>query len=439
MKEARALAFPNCEGQISKNSVRDSPQATPLLPLVLWQSGSLGRWLVRDPSLCRVVTTTACLFRFHRENVVADFITEMIMEARSTAIDKQRSSSTRPLLRYVVGKIVTSVSDNVVNSGHDTSSLPPNLREVCLRGHKLSAGEFGKVVSILQRPRPRLIVQSKHLLQNLSLWLLLHFDGRLVISVSGRILFEESLGDARAEIELKAATFCSSSSKCETLPGGNGDIEVIDVAEDLKRLFSSTYITGSGFTPDPQVRQELYKHTPTYVGSKAGLSSASTSASKIYTRCSAQEIMKWMLNLPIASPKHTQLGFEILLGRRASATGSSSLSVSTLLKRVTGILNKKWGDEPPSDLVYVKPAEDDPIQPVGSDRRDSSSDESSARWSEEEREDGFDQILPYFPILRDLVQKVQVNVSASPVLGMVRVKTSVSERAACVTRPWLKL
>ena len=89
-------------------------------------------------------------------------------------------------LGRVVDKIVSSIWFNVVNAGRMTIQLPEKLTSICGNGHHLESPAFATVVEALRSGKPRLMVRSQHLLYNIVLWVLYHFDGFLQVVVVAR-------------------------------------------------------------------------------------------------------------------------------------------------------------------------------------------------------------------------------------------------------------
>ncbi|KAL8818353.1 MAG: hypothetical protein Q9223_002988 [Gallowayella weberi] len=98
---------------------------------------------------------------------------------------------------------------------------------------------------------------------------------------------------------------------------------------------------------DAQTRQELYDPKP--LTEKARL----PDSSRIWTRCTAQEIIRWMLNLSISSADDFEgYWFYVHMDQKVDSDVSRPVcKIVDILKRMPGILNRQWGNRPPSIVV----------------------------------------------------------------------------------------
>ncbi|KAL8744442.1 MAG: hypothetical protein Q9190_003314 [Brigantiaea leucoxantha] len=411
-QSAHGLAWPNRNGELFRDEVRTKPAIRPLLPLFLQHSGSLGRLLVFDEALCWIVSTTGCLLNYHSELRVADVITTIIAESKP----KSQSSREPPLevgkiqIRSIIKKIVSSVWYNIVNTGTETMGLPDALASICTVGHHLPPELMGRVVIALQPHRSHMVIRSPMLYQNLALWLLLHFHGRLVVTVSGKIVYEEDLGrtsSQRNELELRIASFCQFSTgrteqHSRTCSSQGDHIEVLDNVAGKFESFFRKKVPHPGTLPqtDAQTRQELYNPKPLTEKGRLG------DSPRIWTRCTAQEITRWFLSLSISSADDIEgYWFYVNMGQKAYSNSSKPVwKVVDILKRMPGILNKQWGDSPPSIVVADRVEDASP----GGTEQDTFCPVPPASKSQKERPfPRPESLLPHFPILRDLVSKVK--------------------------------
>lgn len=416
-ERAYGLAWPNVNGEIFRNEVRTKPAIKPLLPLFLQHSGSLGRLLVFDEGLCWIVSTIGCLLNYHGEIWVTTILTTIIAKSQA----KSQSSRAPPFeigriqIMSVVKKIVSSVWYNIVNAGTETMGLPDALANICTVGHQLPPELLGRVIVALQQHKLCTVVRSHLLYQNLTLWILLHFHGRFTVTVSGKIVFQENVGHAsvqQSELELRVATFCRSSDSRHSEPGRaclfpqqHNHIEVLGNIAGNFEEFLDERIPHPGVLPqtDAQTRQELYNLKPSSLTGRPGL----PESSKIWARCTAQEITRWVLNLSVSTETDGLEGyaFGVRMNPKVSSEAKGpSWKFADVLKRMPGILNKKWGNRP-SSLVCAERVENP--------NSDESENETEAipppasRIQNKLQSLGIECLLPHFPILRELANNVR--------------------------------
>src|SRR5437868_15530417 len=92
---------------------------------------------------------------------------------------------------------------------------------------------------------------------------------------------------------------------------------------------------------------------------------------QILIKCTAQSIMRWMLQVPVLPQENfSELGFSAALDYRLS--NEPKLRVCNILKRVPAMINLYWGNSPASQLVFVNiyPNTDLPKDLEESDIRD---------------------------------------------------------------------
>jgi hypothetical protein len=216
LEKANGLAVANSRGHEFLKTVNAGTRQHAVGHIFSQPSGSLGRLMARDPYLCWMISTIACLFEFHGEDYISNMLCAFIMQTHLSQGDEALNESQltwHPLrlqLKPVIDKIVSSVWLNVVNSGVVQSSrtgclaalsLPAKIKDVCPRGHHLEWHKLGMVLSRLRNLEEETIIQSKHIVFNLTIWLLYHFKGQLRVVVSGSIVYNEVLGQDGGTIE----------------------------------------------------------------------------------------------------------------------------------------------------------------------------------------------------------------------------------------------
>lgn len=405
---AKDLIIPNELGEQFHKQVRNAKNHK-FIPFFLQQAGSLGRFMTRDYHLSWMISTTACLFQFHDERFVSDALSMLIMQSQLAKDDKPAKAwhakyhPASVQLRTVLDKISNSVWLNIVNSGHATTPLPPELNNVCRRGHNLDADSFGIVAHTLRTTKDLVIVESPHLLKNLTLWLTYHFHGRLQVTVGGELLYDRQLGISQQIIQLKVKRSCPKDGPCP-----EEEISAFrlhhNVADKFQEFLSGTYPEQGDIPQNPRVRQALYDTHLAYTGHKTLLSTSS----QIRVRCTAQIMMRWLLSLPV-KPLTEKANFTFDVNPNAEAT-SKDLQVKDLLSRIPTMLNRKWGSIRFKGLVFSEPvADSNPDSPERKDMNmfDIQEDIHGPRLNVSEMAfQNADEILPYYPIIKDLLDTV---------------------------------
>ncbi len=117
--------------------------------------------------------------------------------------------------------------------------------------------------------------------------------------------------------------------------------------EKSNRIERGHYPSRCELWPNPQIRQTLYSF-------ESCRPSALTPTCRRWARCTAQEMMRWLLSLPVTIGNHgSQLGFSITLDAHPS-TSEHMFQISDILKRDPEILCKDWGRFR-STAVYSQP------------------------------------------------------------------------------------
>jgi hypothetical protein len=154
---------------------------------------------------------------------------------------------------------------------------------------------------------------------------MVHFHGRLIVTVAADIILNEKLGQEGKEIEWRVQASCTDD--CE--PGQESlEVEVIEYVGGTFNVFL-TFNGEYGLRPEPQIRQELY------LVQLARVKTHLPESSRIWTRCTAQEIMKSVLSLPVRRMVSTTSGFGFSVNPNAKPQErkASCLKVLDIVKR----------------------------------------------------------------------------------------------------------
>ncbi|ERF72447.1 hypothetical protein EPUS_07904 [Endocarpon pusillum Z07020] len=401
MQKAKGLVVPNHNGQALFEDIVQGVDNKPRGPLFLEQSGSLGRLMAEDPYLSWMISTVASLFQFHKDVAfISHALVSFILRAHdarqpshhSEVADFPTYSHAQVRIKAVIDKIVLSIWHNVVNAGCDTIPLPTELLSVCRTGHYLDPDDFSIVAFTLNsRCKSKAILRSDYLLRNITHWLLLHYDGIIVVNVGGRVIYEKNFGNPMRELEIHVKSFCLDRDTCNNIGGESYHI-LQDVAGKFEHFLSGYSPKTSDLPPEPGIRQPLYQIPRSYPKESAMWNIGI----QILVRCTAQSIMRWLLSVELTMQKDfSELGFSAVLDSKK--IDNPNLKISDVLKRVPSIINLNWGNSPPSQLVFTN------IRNPYDTLREGHIKGASM---EDHPKDDLEKILPHFPILQDLLRRV---------------------------------
>lgn len=255
---ALGLAYPNDAGMDIQRQIKQADQKiferVKQIPVRLIASGSVGRLLAKDVDTCYMVSTVAALTKFHKPEFATDALCSMILDRggheRNVSL---RCNVQRSPVKAVISKIVDSIYLNVVNAGHDLGGLPVELKH--LHPHILDDLTFTGIVMGIERSEQDVVIWSDRFLSDLTLWLLLHFHGRIVVSVDKTVLFEKLLGPSFRTARIMVKALCPEDAmSCMML---DAPVEaLVSVGDEL-----CTFLTGKDGTdshPCTYTRQALY-------------------------------------------------------------------------------------------------------------------------------------------------------------------------------------
>lgn len=438
MAKALGLTSPNKAGYKYLDQVRRHGEAKLTAHLSLRQSGSLGRLLVADPRLCWVPSTIACLYQCHSDKeFVADAVCECILQDLNThevivASSFRSNYLERLQLKAVVDRVVSSVWLCVVNSGDQLEPLPSELRSVCSSGHYLDSQQFGKIVRALQSDYPKFIVRSRFLFLNLVVWLQYHFHGILQVTVSSRIVYTKALGNHSQEIELRVEEFCTES--CSIYSSSSTYELLTEIAGDIKCLLrqKTEYPGTRDAIPTSGARQPLYHVQSQNSKETYPYNNMRTKGFEIITRTTAQEIMKWLLNITLVERPDEVRGlseFGFWAKIEPVADGQRSYKVSDILKSTPTMLNMPWGERPPYPMIFSRNM-DDRFGPEPS-QIDLDAYFGSAA-TQKSNSLGIEDVIRYFPILQDMLeQRISPSCKCTECSEFGKVPTSFKNGCLC--------
>lgn len=405
LSKAKGIAYPNEAGLEFCEKVKEAGLQNPVKHVFLQQSGSLGRLMVRDFWLCWIVSTSASLFQFHSaSSFVSDAVCTFIMLGNHPQEEMRHDSDLRykpdrVQVKSVVDKIVSSIWLNVVNAGHTTIHLPEELKKICPRGHLLSSSNLGLAMHALHQGGRRMILRSQHFLANIALWLVLHHDGKLRVVVSSKTVYDKQQGPSDKEIEIRVERFCSLEGPCSEEDAILGYEILEDLGGRHQHFRSGTYDPTSELHPVPGVRQPLYEIPRLYPPD----SRVSKRSIQLLIKATAQRMARWLIQVPLMTQvEFSNFGFQADPDHRS---GQSNLTISDILSKTPNIVNLRWGEAASSTVVYTS-AED--VEGDGNDAQNSVANMSNFDIGLE-KERALEEVLPYFPILQDLLNEVKTS------------------------------
>jgi hypothetical protein len=427
MEKSRGLAFANTKGQEFFDEVIRGLDTIPVAPLFLQQSGSLGRLMAGDPNLSWIVSTAASLFQHHRDDgLVTDKLIAFISQSRDGRQDEVHQVSRVPnnnthkpewlRVRAVLKKIVTSVWYNIVNAGCDTIPLPRELSALCSRGHFLNPLDFGAVISAIHKKCPsKAILRTHHLVKDVMLWLLLHFDGTIVVNVGGQVIYRVDSEDSECELEVQVQVSCPTNC-AGSYEGAN--VERYKVFRNISGAFQE-FLHGEAYDDTSDIphysglRQKLYDIPSSHYQSESPIS---TKGIQILIKQTTQSIVRWLLEQVVDfNGQSSRIGFQFRSTNLA--TPPSTTTVQSLLKRVPALVNFLWGSSSASNsVVYMKTGLSNSThgsnvlkgnQPAHRVR------DAETTLSAEQAVQIMRAILQDFPILEDLVRKLSLDCKCS--------------------------
>ncbi|KAI1095516.1 hypothetical protein F5B19DRAFT_306967 [Rostrohypoxylon terebratum] len=422
LQQAQSLVFPNEKCLPFCQAVLTNSPPKHITLFIVQSLGSLGRLMVNDPHLRWLTSTVAGLFQYHSEQFISDTICTFIFQARRP--DEKEPLSKRQLdfnadrvkMQPVLDKIISSIWFYIVNSGtiksgiDDLLPLPEMLNKVCVKGHHLQSHELGTVLAQLQRCEGELLIESEHLIKNLTSWLIYHFIGHIRVVVGGNILYSQDTGESYDErrIEIRARNTCPSDGRCAT--GADSTTHELNiytlVAGNLHYLFRLGYADSLKMTEtEPRVRSKLYQTSINYPSLTAGRGST-----KNLTRCVAVQIVAWILKLPILKTLELQdIVFEVD-PRQTDLPPGKTTRLANLFSRLPSILNLGWPEYPISTFIYATPVIDDQGDgaSINSEKHLNNSPQLSLIGGAAALDEPMlKTILEHYPILRDALREVK--------------------------------
>jgi hypothetical protein len=295
----------------------------------------------------------------------------------------------------IVKKVVESTWLHIANVGllgndNECPRLPAEFDWACIDGHNLDEYQLAALLPRIARSSKEIIIQSKHLLTNLVLWLSWHHAGRLRVIVSGKVIYDRLLGSEQGTVECRVEVFCEEdrkycSSDGEDISGRDRFRVFENIAGSLRTLFRGHYSGSETQLAGGLARQNLYEWPYRYPKGEKSIQNL--------TWATARELLRWFLELPIAGvPANHDEGPSFHLDLTGVKMDEpNGLRVGDLLGRSPMFLNMHQGSLGRPCVVFSADGAED----------------SDLDLSSDGSEDLINGILVFSPILRDLVDELK--------------------------------
>lgn len=441
---SQSLAMPNerTEVQAYFKTIQNARPHKPVVPLFALPSQSLGKLVARDPLQRWMTSSISCLFRYHDEAFVIDFLSTFLTISIQPAPmppprHRLERSAEKLRLDAVVRKVVSSSWLHITNAGliGSADQCPKLLEEfswACTDGHNIDSYTLAVLVTKIctERHRKELIIESQHLLTNVLLWLLWHYDGRLRVVVSGKIVYDQVLGPTDSVVEFRVGRFCTATSdgtQCEeTAEGERRSFQMFhNISGHFSKIFGGHYDTADSIRQEPWMRQELYTSPFRYTTGPRSIPTM--------TRMTAKILLQWYLERPVATESifvGSKLSFRLRLANEGGDWSSDDLGlrIGDLVGRTPRLITDVSGGLGRPYVIFSTPSDESSLlrsrhapkngEATSLDTGDFElTDDHRQGLHTVEEDDSLDdddpllgtanELLDYFPILYDLVSEMQ--------------------------------
>ncbi|KAF2684171.1 hypothetical protein K458DRAFT_487655 [Lentithecium fluviatile CBS 122367] len=349
LEGAKSLAYPNEAGSAFCQKVVKGVEVTSAVkPFATISSGSLGRILLLDPELSWITTSITGLYEFHDEKFITQVMTSLM--TRMNAERKGEQPGSRSTVwsdpRYLkmqptVQKFTSSIWLNIVNSGNASLPLPDELRAICRIGHHLDVPTLVEAISRLKSPTrsSQVVIASRYMLGNLSLWLIYHFHGRFRVVVGGETVYDVAQGDSDKEIELRVGTRCKDTGDCAKQDASRHFVMMEHAAEHWSEFFEGNSTSSPFLGSISRARRALYAFDDWMPNASPSLNTTEAKVREV-----AANLVRWLCGLRIKQYPQPMNGivYQTELQKRSGSTDTTDARMSELLRRSPSILVANW-------------------------------------------------------------------------------------------------
>ncbi len=400
MTAARSLAYPNKNGLILSSSIGHADERLRNLkkgqtPLALSFSQALGRYIIKDPEVCYVASTTACLLRHHDLDYAKSALTSMVLDKGGHQTEtKYNYEVWRAPTRAVLSELCESIFLNITNLGHETKNFPPELAS--LHVHVVDDTNFAATVMQVQRTSNALVLRADRFPGDIVLWLLNHFEGSLEVYVKATKVYKANLGIHARAITIIVQETCSDDRR--TCDSRAWPVELAEIVDGKPhRLVGGS--SSEDLKPCSYQRQKLYMTenlmNTTHTSYKVHLGKDERNEIKHVAR----RITKWLMCVPTKVKDWPQLVgfcFRSELELDEDRDRSSDFVIEQLLFRSPRLLQERTGQSMNSAPIFRRPSWQG--SPMGSQNTDPEQWGSNATPAE---------VLKNFPCAEQLLKNMQ--------------------------------
>ena len=400
MKRAQCLAYPNKNGMVLSASVARADERLQKIkmgqmPLAIVFSQALGRYIIRDPDLSYMASTTACLLTHHDLSYAKSALTSMILDKGGHETEtKYNYEVWRTPFRAVISSVVESIFLNISNPGHQTADFPPELAN--LHAHLLDDTNFAAIVMQVQTTSTDLVLQADRFPADIVLWLLNHFEGHFELYVKSAKVLDAKLGLHTRRITTIVQETCSEDH--EACDGRSWPVVLAEIVDgEPCRLVGGS--SSKDLKPRSHQRQKLYITddliNTTYTSDKVHLGREERNEIKH----AARRITQWLMHVPINVkdwPQLVNFCFKSELELDEDRDRSLDFDIGRLLSRSPRILQERTGESTRSSPIFRRPPWHG--SPISSQNTD------PEQWGSETTPE---EVLKNFPCAEQLLENMQ--------------------------------
>ena len=400
MKEAQRLAYPNKNGMLLSASVAKADERLQKIkagqmPLAIIFSRALGRYIIKDPDLNYMASTTACLLTHHDLSYAKSALTSMLLDKGGHKLEtKYNYEVWRTPFRAVISSVVESIFLNISNPGHQTADLPLELAD--LHAHLVDDTNFAAIVIRVQETSSDLVLKADRFPADVVLWLLNHFEGRLEVYVKSARVYDAKLGSHARKITTIVQETCSDDH--ETCNSRSWPVVLAEIVDGKHyRLVGGS--SSEDLKPRSYQRQRLY--------TTDNLMNTTHTSDKVYLgreerneiKYAARRITGWLMTVPINVKDWPQLDgfcFKSELELDEDRVRSFDFIIAQLLCRTPRLLHERTGESTRSAPIFRRPQwQGSPI---------SSQNTEPEQWGSETTPE---EVLKNFPCAEQLLENMQ--------------------------------
>jgi hypothetical protein len=338
LEKSKALIYPNDTGMEIRSRLRESDAKLKVRPYVaglrLVSALSIGRWMTDDPDYCYLVTTVVALFTQRDMSYATEVVCDMLLdEGTHEEANRKSYRYEKSRLLPVVKKIVESITLNVVNCSSNFNKIPAELLGKC--SHHIDSRTFAAAAMAISRSPGDVIIRCNRFLAGLYVWLLAHIEGKISISIAGKIIHRATSGRSLRSVTMLADETCSEDHGeiASTL------IISVNVGGTLRTLLRHASSQPEGCGSLTNGRQSLYDFE--VFNRAARLDTILTSQEMREIRIAGQRIVRWLTARPAIADHDSQIVYRTKLDALSSESGP--LTVGALLSRWPTIFNIDYG------------------------------------------------------------------------------------------------